>query len=77
MEIRAVYEGELEVRQAGRRLAGRFPYSKGTGDRMATVMDRGKVRKERDRRVMLSDGKSGNSKSCKVNWPQVIDVRRG
>ena len=47
METRAVYEGELEVRQAGRRLAGRFPYSKGTGDRMATVMNKGRIRKER------------------------------
>ena len=47
MEHRAVYEGELELRQSGRRLAGRFPYSKGTGDRMATVMNKGRVRKER------------------------------
>ena len=47
MEHRAVYEGELELRQAGRRLAGRFPYSQRSGDRMATVMDRGRVRKER------------------------------
>ena len=47
MEHRAVYEGELELRQSGRRLAGRFPYSQRSGDRMATVMDRGRVRKER------------------------------
>ena len=47
MEIRAVYDGELELRQSGRRLAGRFPYSQKSGDRMATVMDRGRVRKER------------------------------
>ena len=47
MEHRAVYEGELELRQSGRRLAGRFPYSQGSGDRQATVMNRGKVRKER------------------------------
>ena len=47
MEHRAVYEGELELRQSGRRLAGRFPYSQKSGDRMATVMNRGKVRKER------------------------------
>ena len=47
METRAVYEGELELRQKGRRLTGRFPYSKGAGDRMATVRDRGRVRKER------------------------------
>ena len=47
MEHRAVYEGELELRQSGRRLAGRFPYSQKSADRMATVMDRGRVRKER------------------------------
>ena len=47
MEHRAVYEGELELRQSGRRLAGRFPYSQRSGDRMATVMNRGRVRKER------------------------------
>ena len=47
MEHRAIYEGELELRQSGRRLAGRFPYSQKSGDRMATVMDRGRVRKER------------------------------
>ena len=47
METRCVYEGSLEIRQSGRRLAGRFPYSKGTGDRMATVMNKGRVRKER------------------------------
>ena len=47
MEHRAVYEGELELRASGRRLAGRFPYSQKSGDRMATVMNRGRVRKER------------------------------
>ena len=47
MEHRAVYEGELELRQSGRRLAGSFPYSQKSGDRMATVMNRGRVRKER------------------------------
>ena len=47
MEHRAVYEGSLELRQSGRRLAGSFPYSQGSGDRMATVMNRGKIRKER------------------------------
>ena len=47
METRAVYAGTLELRASGRRLAGRFPYSQKSGDRMATVMDRGKVRKER------------------------------
>ena len=47
MEIRAVYDGELELRQSGRRLAGRFPYSQKSGDRQATVMNRGRVRKER------------------------------
>ena len=47
MEQRAVYEGELELRQSGRRLAGRFPYSQKSGDRQATVMNRGRVRKER------------------------------
>jgi len=40
---------ELEVRARGRRrsLRGRFPYSPGAGRRMATVRDRGRVRKER------------------------------
>ena len=47
MVHRAVYEGELELRQRGRQLAGRFPYSQKSGDRMATVMNRGRVRKER------------------------------
>ena len=47
MEHRAVYEGELELRQSGRRLAGSFPYSQKAGDRQATVMNRGRVRKER------------------------------
>ena len=47
METRAVYEGELELRASGRRLAGRFPYSQKSGDRMATVMNKGRIRKER------------------------------
>ena len=47
MEHRAVYEGELELRQSGRRLAGSFPYSQRSGDRQATVMNKGRVRKER------------------------------
>ena len=47
METRAVYEGELELRQSGRRLAGRFPYSQKSGDRQATIMNRGRIRKER------------------------------
>ena len=47
MEQRAVYEGSLELRQSGRQLAGSFPYSQRAGDRMATVMNRGRVRKER------------------------------
>ena len=47
MEQRCVYEGELELRQSGRRLAGRFPYSQRSGDRQATVMNRGRIRKER------------------------------
>ena len=44
-----VFEGELEIRaRDGRRsLRGRFPYSPGPGRRMATVRDRGAVRKER------------------------------
>ena len=47
METRAVYEGTLELRASGRRLAGRFPYSQGSGDRQATIMNRGRIRKER------------------------------
>ena len=47
MEQRAVYEGTLELRASGRRLSGSFPYSQKSGDRMATVMNRGRVRKER------------------------------
>ncbi len=41
--------GELEIRaeEKRRRLRGRFPYSPGPGRRMATVRDRGRVRKER------------------------------
>ena len=47
MEHRAVYEGTLELRASGRRLSGSFPYSQKAGDRMATVMNKGRVRKER------------------------------
>ena len=47
METRAVYAGELELRASGRRLAGRFPYSQKSGDRQATVMNKGRIRKER------------------------------
>ena len=41
--------GELEIRAKGgrRSLRGRFPYSAGPGRGMATVRDRGRVRKER------------------------------
>ncbi|MEO0485149.1 MAG: HK97 family phage prohead protease [Pseudomonadota bacterium] len=45
MERRPVYEGaQLELRRRGKRplIAGRFPYNK-----LATVADRGRVRKER------------------------------
>ncbi|MCY4394986.1 MAG: HK97 family phage prohead protease [Rhodospirillaceae bacterium] len=44
-----IFGGELEIRARGRRrsLRGRFPYSQGAGDRMATVADRGRTRKER------------------------------
>lgn len=37
-----LYPGQLEYRQRGRELIGRFPYGK-----LATVRDRGRVRKER------------------------------
>ena len=47
MEVRAIYPGDLEIRRGGRLLSGSFPYSSGPGDRQATVMDRGSVRKER------------------------------
>lgn len=47
MECRAFWPAELEIRQQGRRLGGRFSYSRRAGDRMATVMDRGRTRKER------------------------------
>ena len=47
MEMRAYWPAELEIRQAGRRLGGRFRYSEGRGSRMATVRDRGRTRKER------------------------------
>ena len=44
-----IFEAELEIRAKGgrRSLRGRFPYSPGPGRKMATVRDRGKVRKER------------------------------
>ena len=44
-----IFDGELEIRAKGgrRSLRGSFPYSPGPGRRMATVRDRGKVRKER------------------------------
>ena len=44
-----IFEGELEIRARGdrRSLRGRFPYSSGPGRRMATIRDRGRVRKER------------------------------
>ena len=47
METRAFWPAELEIRQEGRRLGGRFHYSQGAGDKMATVSDRGRRRKER------------------------------
>ena len=47
METRAFWPGELEIRARGRRLGGRFRYSRGAGDAMATVSDRGRRRKER------------------------------
>ena len=44
-----IFEAEFEIRARGRgrSLSGRFPYSPGPGRKMATVADRGKVRKER------------------------------
>ena len=44
-----IFEAEFEVRARGEKrvLAGRFPYSEGPGRKMATVRDRGRVRKER------------------------------
>ena len=44
-----VFDGELEIRARGdsRVLVGRFPYSAGPGRGLATVGDRGRVRKER------------------------------
>lgn len=44
-----IFDAELEVRARGdgRVLAGRFPYSAGPGRGMATIRDRGRVRKER------------------------------
>ena len=47
METRAFWPAELEIRARGRRLGGRFRYSRGSGDKMATVSDRGRTRKER------------------------------
>ena len=47
METRAYWPAELEIRARGRRLGGRFRYSQGAGDKMATVSDRGRTRKER------------------------------
>ena len=47
LQTRGAWPGELEVRASGRRLFGRFPYSKGPGDRMATVSATGSRRKER------------------------------
>ena len=47
METRAFWPAELEIRARGRRLGGRFRYSQGAGDKMATVSDRGRTRKER------------------------------
>ena len=44
-----IFDGELEIRARGgrRSMRGRFSYSPGPGRRMATVSDRGRVRKER------------------------------
>ena len=44
-----IFDGALEIRArgGGRVLAGRFPYSSGPGRKMATIRDRGRVRKER------------------------------
>lgn len=49
MESSFFIDGELEIRARGdrRSLRGRFPYSEGPGRKMATVRDRGRVRKER------------------------------
>ncbi len=47
MDVRAFWPAELEIRQDGRRLSGKFPYSQRPGDRMATVADRGRRRQER------------------------------
>lgn len=44
-----IFDATLEIRARGRgrSLRGRFPYSSGPGRMMATVSDRGRVRKER------------------------------
>ena len=42
LETRTVWPVELELRQAGRELVGRFPYGS-----MATMASRGRIRKER------------------------------
>lgn len=44
-----IFDGTLEIRArgVGRVLAGRFAYSEGPGRKMATIRDRGRVRKER------------------------------
>ena len=44
-----IFDAELEIRARGgrRSLRGRFPYSEGPGRGMATIRDRGRVRKER------------------------------
>ena len=44
-----IFDGTLEIRARGegRVLAGRFAYSEGPGRKMATIRDRGRVRKER------------------------------
>ena len=42
IEQRGVYDVELELREGGRSISGRFPYGS-----MATVASRGRVRKER------------------------------
>ena len=44
-----IFDASLEIRArgGGRSLRGRFPYSSGPGRMMATVSDRGRVRKER------------------------------
>ena len=47
IETRSVYPVELEYRQRGRVLQGSFPYTdSGMSENVATVSDRGRVRKE-------------------------------